>query len=298
LVQELPYAFVDTAPKIEGPPAGNDSLPVVLPVTENLLPPFAPTSDQSWLTIDGITNGIVSFSFTATPTNRTGHIALLGQSIPVLQGVIYEIATNALSEGSVGGSDSVQLTVTLPSLTWTNTANASWLHLSPADQSGAGSTNIVFAFDDNPGGTRSGTLTIAGLTVTVTQGPAFYTLSTNVLQEGINAGTDSVGLTATPGEASWTNTANATWLHLSPANQSGTGSTNVIFTFDANPGRMRIGTLTIAGLTVTVTQSGSPYVLGTATRLEGPASGIDSVILVVTPQMLPGRTARMPPGCI
>ena len=45
--------------------AGNDALPVVLPATENLLAPFAPASDQSWLTITGITNGVVSFSFTA-----------------------------------------------------------------------------------------------------------------------------------------------------------------------------------------------------------------------------------------
>ena len=53
---------------------------------------------------------------------------------------------------------------------------------------------------------------------------------------------------------------NATWLHLSPANQSGTGSTNVIFSYDANPGATRSDTLTIAGQTLTVTQAGSTYV--------------------------------------
>jgi hypothetical protein len=60
-----------------------------LPVTINLLAPFAPTSDQSWLSITGITNGVVSFSFTANAgPSRTAHIALLGQSIPITQGVI------------------------------------------------------------------------------------------------------------------------------------------------------------------------------------------------------------------
>ena len=58
----------------------------------------------------------------------------------------------------------------------------------------------------------------------------------------------------------WTATTNATWLHLSPANQSGTGSTNVVFSYDANPGATRSGTLTIAGQTLTVTQAGSTYV--------------------------------------
>ncbi len=59
---------------------------------------------------------------------------------------------------------------------------------------------------------------------------------------------------------SWTATANDSWLHLSAANQSGTGSANVIFTFDANAGATRTGTLTIAGQTLTVTQAGSTYV--------------------------------------
>ena len=47
---------------------------------------------------------------------------------------------------------------------------------------------------------------------------------------------------------------------LAAANQSGTGSTNVVFSYDANPGATRTGTLTIAGQTLTVTQAGSTYV--------------------------------------
>lgn len=84
--KELPRAFVDPTPKSEGTNAGNDALPVVLPHTENLRPPFAPASDQSWLTISGITNGVVSFSFDAnTGPARTAHITLMGQTIPVMQ---------------------------------------------------------------------------------------------------------------------------------------------------------------------------------------------------------------------
>jgi sugar lactone lactonase YvrE len=88
-IKELPYAFVDPTPKLEGLAFGSDALPMVLPVTENLLPPFAPTSDQPWLTITGITNGVVSFSFTADiGPARTANITLLGQTIPITQGVI------------------------------------------------------------------------------------------------------------------------------------------------------------------------------------------------------------------
>ena len=87
VISELPNAFVDPTAKLEGATAGSDVLPVVLPATENLLPPFAPTSSQSWLTITGITNGVVSFAFTANTgsSNRTANIALLGETISVTQ---------------------------------------------------------------------------------------------------------------------------------------------------------------------------------------------------------------------
>ena len=83
------------------------------------------------------------------------------------------------------------------------------------------------------------------------------TLGTTNRIEGFPAGSDSVVLVA---NGAWTAATNTFWLHLSAANQNGTGSTNVIFTFDANPGATRTGTLTIAGLTLTVTQVGSTYV--------------------------------------
>ena len=85
-VNEIPYAFVDPTGKVESPVAGSDSLPVVLPVTANLRAPLAPTSDQSWLTVTGITNGVVSYTFTANPgPGRTAHISLLGRTISVTQ---------------------------------------------------------------------------------------------------------------------------------------------------------------------------------------------------------------------
>jgi hypothetical protein len=84
-VEELPYAFVDPTDKLESLAAGSDVLPIVLPSTANLHGRFAPTSDQPWLTITGVTNGVVSFAFTATTTPRTAHITLLGQPISITQ---------------------------------------------------------------------------------------------------------------------------------------------------------------------------------------------------------------------
>ena len=174
-IKELPRAFVDPTTKFESLAAGTDSLPPVLPVTANLLPPFAPFTDQLWLTITGITNGVVSFAFTASTTNRTATITVLGQSIIIDQGgPAYALGTYALVEGPSAGFDSVVLAVQPPISPWTNQANASWLHLSQANQNGTGSTNVIFSFDANPGGTRTGTLIIAGHTLTVTQAGSTY----------------------------------------------------------------------------------------------------------------------------
>jgi sugar lactone lactonase YvrE len=94
VIAELPYVFVDTNNIFETNAAGSGALPVVLPPTENLLAPFAPASSNgNWLTISGVTNGVVGFSFTATASLRTAYITLLGQTIPVTQGFIGAPAT-------------------------------------------------------------------------------------------------------------------------------------------------------------------------------------------------------------
>jgi DNA-binding beta-propeller fold protein YncE len=261
-IKELPQAFMDAAAMTEGADAGSDVLPSVLPASENLLAPFAPTSSQSWLTISGTANRVVNFAFTDNSgPSRTAQITVLGGNIAITQAGLFTAAlgTNALTGAAPAGSDSVVLTVSLPTGPWTAEANAYWLHLSAANQSGVGSTNVVFTFDANQGAPRTGTLTIAGQTLTVTQfGNSSLGIAT--LVEGPSAGADSVVLTMFGPIAAWTATANASWLHFSTANQSGTGSTNRVFTFDTNPGATRTGTLTVAGLNLTVTQAGSTYV--------------------------------------
>lgn len=84
-IAELPRAFIDPTSHVEGPAAGIDTLSPVIPATESLLPPFAPASDSPWLWVTNASGGVVTFAFTSTTTNRTGHITLLGQSIAITQ---------------------------------------------------------------------------------------------------------------------------------------------------------------------------------------------------------------------
>ena len=88
----------------------------------------------------------------------------------------------------------------------------------------------------------------------VNQGPTLSSLGTTSLIEGPASGTDSDIVAAS---GAWSATSNASWLHTT---SSGTGNGLATFTFDANSGGTRSGTLTIAGQTLTVTQAGSTYV--------------------------------------
>jgi streptogramin lyase len=126
-IKELPYAFVDPTPKLEGMAAGNDALPVVLPATANLLAPFAPSTDQPWLAITGITKGVVSFSFAANSgPARTGNILLLGQTIPVTQTLLP--TPQIVSRPQLMGNGVLHFA-------FTNIPNASFTVLSTADLS-------------------------------------------------------------------------------------------------------------------------------------------------------------------
>jgi hypothetical protein len=92
LINEQPYVFVDPTSKMEGTDSGTDVLSAVLPVTANMTGAFTPTSDQPWLTFGTISNGAVSFSFTAnTGASRTAHINIFGVSITVNQAGIISV---------------------------------------------------------------------------------------------------------------------------------------------------------------------------------------------------------------
>ena len=175
-IKELPHAFVDPTPKLES--AGRGQRFFASGVARHGQSARPVRSHQRPIVADHHRHhqwrGEL-FLYAPMPSNRTGNISLLGQTIPVTQGgPIYSLGTTALLEGPSAGSDSVVLAVTPEFGTWTATANATWLHLSPANQSGTGSTNVVFSFDANPGATRTGTLTIAGQTLTVTQAGSTY----------------------------------------------------------------------------------------------------------------------------
>ena len=141
-------------------------------------------------------------------------------------------------------------------------SNAGWISID-SGASGTGSGTVQYSVTVNPSkDSRSGTMTIAGQTVTVEQAgtPCAYAL--NATDQSFTAwgGSGSVVVTAVGGCA-WSGVSNVNWVTISSGG-SGTGNGTVNFNVSANSGvGSRSGTMTIAGTTFTVNQAAGPLTL-------------------------------------
>lgn len=119
------------------------------------------------------------------PQTGSGPIAA---NVVVASDPTFALASYSTVVGSAAGSGTVELIATGP---WTAASNAPWLNLSSASVIGAGSLLLPFTYNANAGpAARSGTLTIAGLTFTVTQAGSSYTAVapvTVLVSAGLNA---------------------------------------------------------------------------------------------------------------
>jgi hypothetical protein len=105
-----------------------------------------------------------------TGPSRSGTIEIAGRTFTVNQasGCTFTIAPESIDFGKEGGTGTVTVT-TADGCAWTVVRDVSWITLTSGGD-GSGSGAVQFAVEPNPGDDRrSGTLTIAGRTVTVKQ---------------------------------------------------------------------------------------------------------------------------------
>jgi sugar/nucleoside kinase (ribokinase family) len=137
---------------------------------------------------------------------------------------------------------------------WTAQSSASWLTIT-AGQSGIGSGSVLFAAAMNPGtSARTGTLTVGGQTVSVTQaGQTSCTFTLDPTTRSVNKKATTGTIIVTTGAGcTWTATTTAQWLQVQG---SGTGSGSVSYTVAANTtGLSRQGVIQIGSSTFTITQ--------------------------------------------
>jgi hypothetical protein len=217
------------------------------------------SSGASWLSIGAGGTGSGSVSFTATTntaaTARTGTLTVAGQAITITQeaGVVCAptVSAASLSVPASGGTWSIPVNAG-SGCAWTASSGASWLSIGAG---GTGNGSVSFTAAPNTASTtRTGTLTVAGRTIPVTQ-EAYLdctaTVSSTYFSMAAAGGTGSVAVSINSA-CSWSTYSNMSWLSVG---SGGTGSGSVSFTAAPNTGSgSRTGVLVIAGKTISVTQ--------------------------------------------
>jgi subtilisin family serine protease len=131
-------------------------------------------------------------------------------------GCSYMIAPTAANFAAAGGSNTVGVTAGT-GCAWTAVANAAWITVN-SGSSGSGNGTVGYSVAANPGAQRSGTMTIAGQTFTVTQDanscPAI-TVNPSILVNGLVSVAYSQTLTQTGGAGT------ITWSIIAGALPSG-----------------------------------------------------------------------------
>ena len=138
---------------------------------------------------------------------------------------------------------------------WTATSQASWLTVADG-KNGSGTGTARIHVDANSGSPRTGTVTIAGETLTVRQEglTCSYSIAPTHYEAGRGPDSVRVNVTADNGCA-WTATDDASWISIAEG-RSGSGSGVVRLLVEANNGAARSATLMIAGQSFTLAQSG------------------------------------------
>lgn len=216
----------------------------------------------------GTGNGSVQVTFTAnTGAQRSGTLTVAGATVTVTQaaapapGCAFTLSATTLSARASGDTLTVNVTVTQgTSCPWTATTSDAFMTVS-SGASGTGNGAVVFTVALNSGAARSGTMVIAGQTVTVSQAVGVAcALSVTPTTFAVPVNGQSLTATVTLAQGTscnWSSLATDPFITIT-SGQAGLGNGTVGFSVAANVGAARTGTLTIAGQTVTVAQAGVP----------------------------------------
>jgi RHS repeat-associated protein len=225
--------------------------------------PWTATSNATWLTITPPTssNGSAAINYFVTANSgqqRIGVITVGGRNFTVTQDPDQASCTFAFSPGNrlvgVGGENGVFFNVaTGAGCRWNADNTNGWITITGGATNNTGNGMVTFNVQANNGGSRTGAISVRGQGFTVTQ--CGYVVSPTSAGFGEWGGTGSVTVSAAAG-CSWTATTNSFIRIESGANGNGNGVVNYSVDFFSEQNGYREGTLTVAGQTVTISQTG------------------------------------------
>ena len=186
---------------------------------------------------------------TATASSNSGNTSEFSACINVT-GVCGVISPSAQTFTHVGGNGKVNVAAGA-GCTWTAASNDAWIVIT-SENGGTGAGVVTFEVRENPGGERTGTLSIAEQVFTVTQlGSCIYSISPTLASHPAAGGNGTINVT-TANNCIRAGVSNANWMTITSPN--GTGSGVVTYSVSPNNGPERTGTITVGGKIFTVKQ--------------------------------------------
>ena len=200
--------------------------------------------------VRGVTVGSAELS--ATYNGVTGSTPLIVSAMACA----FSLDPSVASIPGSGGSITISVNVQGPTCQWS--AQASGFLRIEGSASGIGSGSIAVAADANTGASRVGTVSVAGGSVTVSQGRTNCVVTVSPQTQSVSdlGGTFLVNVTA-PGACDWTVDSSAPFVTVNgPTSRSGT--LQLSYQVAPNPSaNARTATIHIDKFELTITQSGA-----------------------------------------
>jgi len=241
-------------------------------------------SRSPWITLTsgatGSGSGAAKFHIASSDgPERSGVVVVANYAITVVQSLActYSIAPSNIAIGAQATSSTVQIQ-TGAGCAWTASSGVPWINIGDAaNENGPGPVQVSASANDGPA--RTGTITIAGHSFTVTQANG-CTYSVAPASQAVGGGGGNITATVTAGAGcSWSASSAVDWVTVSSS--SGTGSSTVVLTVKPNSTPPRTGTASIAGHTVTIDQASPCSWLFAPQSTEIPRAGGTGNVLVI-----------------
>ncbi|MBS1811208.1 MAG: NF038122 family metalloprotease [Acidobacteria bacterium] len=224
---------------------------------------WSATSTASWISVttgaNGTGNGTVSYSVQPNSgSSRSGTITIAGQTFTVNQsGCSFTLSYSTNSFPSNSSTGSVIVTASGGTCSWAAVSNNSWITIT-GGAAGTGNGMVSYTLEANTSAaSRTGSLTIAGRVFTITQAAPACTYTVGSFNTNFPARGGSVSIPVTTGSScSWQAIENVSWLSFSPGSTVSGSRSVTLNVSNKNTVRSRSATVTIAGVTFTITQSG------------------------------------------
>lgn len=223
----------------------------------------------------GSTSGLYTAPVVAAPTTVQVKAVWAGDGVTAGTSSLTVNPVLLPATQSVGNAAQSGLTVQVTRTgAWTATSNSASMLVIQSGSSGNGPGQVVYNVTANStSSTRTGTMTIAGVTFSVTQAAGgTATLTPTSATVGSLAGSGTVQLSVS---GPWSATSGVGWATVSPT--SGSGNATVTYNYGANPGSVRSGTLTIGNAQFTLNQAACSLALNPVAASVGGGASSNTV---------------------